>query len=208
MKLDEKTITLSILRKVGVEIGPGVKRLIPHREGVSPREFIRLPLDSFLEHNRRILAVEYRLRVLLTLGVLPESICVGVYLLLIDEALSVYEYTFPGDPRIRRALEVWVSWSRGEVNDEELIQIKRLAWFACEAAWGACMATTRGDSRRDGARAATLLRDVLDWLSIIQGPEILFQVKKIRSDPGWRRDVFDRAYLHICEKIPNQGVEN
>ena len=97
----------------------GLARFIPE-EGVSPSEFIRLPVEQLLTRAGRRLPEEINMELLLTEGILPAPILhhIGIFAAL--EVLPLFESYFPSDFRPRQAIEAKQAWLNRTVTDEDL----------------------------------------------------------------------------------------
>ena len=193
-----RKITLNSFRKAGIKINPGIKRMIPFRRGVSPWEFISLPIDPFLSPGGRISLIEYKLRILWGAGILPEKIRGEGIIITFDEMVRLFEANNPGDNRVRRILTFFTRKVRREpVGKSENREIKTLA------------RRVYNDSLRTKDGSPLIPNDNLTYniwllgggfLTVfeIQLPEFL---KEITSEREERERIFQIVYSSLCELI-------
>ena len=150
-------ITNETLRQVGVDpLVSGLGRFIPG-EGVTPAEFVRLPIEQLLDEAQdRLLSTFSSINrgaktgcdLLLSAGILPARILHLVSVYAAREVLPVFERVYPADSGPRKTIEIKERWLAGRASDQEMAAARTRAWSdfaACEvsddaarsAAWAA-----------------------------------------------------------------------
>ena len=120
-------ITLSTIKYAGVDpVRAGFARFIP-AEGLSPRDFLNLPLQPYLDHiSRTQSAAEISLRIFLSSGFITNSLLHETMLFMGRLALPVLESYYPNVDLPERAIELKAAWLlQGEVNLENIKDIHK-----------------------------------------------------------------------------------
>ena len=114
-------ITHETLQSVRIDpLESGLARFISGA-GISPLEFIRLPIEQSLDTVRKKQSAREIICDMLIQGnVLPDNILQKIALFAAREALVVFEGIDPEDKRMRRAIEIKERWLAGEAGDDEL----------------------------------------------------------------------------------------
>ena len=102
--------------------GEFLARFIPD-VGVTPLEFIRLPIEEYLSYNETALA-EIKMRILLEEGVLRENEIHKIGLETARVILPFWERIYPDETLPRAAIEAREKWLRGELSDDNMLSIQ------------------------------------------------------------------------------------
>ena len=134
-------ITYETLKRF--EIDPAkseLARFIPEG-GIEAQEFVRLPIEQTLqtiienaEEDYYFTVNELQYNILVSDGVLPDSIAHTIALYAAREVLPIFEKTYPRNTCPRQAIETKEMWLKGEANDEILTAAGTDARFASQSA--------------------------------------------------------------------------
>ena len=149
------------LQSAGIDpLKSGLARFIPE-EGVTPLEFLALPIEQLLENGlvdtpyETVAGTKYE--IFISEGILPEHILHEIALYAARRALPIFEKKHPDDNRPRKAIETKERWLKGEASDEELALARAAAWDATDSVSEAAAGTMASDAAGDAAEAAALV---------------------------------------------------
>ena len=186
-------ITLETLQDY-FQIQPGqstLERFIPG-EGLTPGEFIKLPIDTYLGQENESTLAAIKVYLLLFEGVLPDIVLnrIGIYAARL--VLPVYERTYPRDRRPRRAILAKIRLLRGRGNDAQLGEALAGAYAAYEElpeSWESFAARACWEAASEANRAY--------WVVRVAG-----QIQEaLHHDFDETGDAYERIYARLCYLI-------
>jgi hypothetical protein len=124
----------------------GYKKLVKHLGGVKAfGADTSFPVETILESN----GLDDTLWVLSrACGEKGKIICHGFACDAAERVLHLYEDKYPGDKRVRNAIDVKRKWIRGEASDEELCAAANTVYAAANAAAAVRTAASRAAEKK------------------------------------------------------------
>ena len=139
-------VTLKLFKSIGMDpCASGLERFIPQK-GISPLEFIRLPIEQHLSEARGNPPAREKVFLLTRRNILsPKQLhWLGVFAARL--VLPVYEKKFPDEELLRKAVETKERWLRGHATDLELERARIALWSTSWEARAALSASALNSS--------------------------------------------------------------
>ena len=192
-------VTWKHIEKCGINpVDAGLARFIPE-SGVTPLEFIRLPIEQIIKQEKPDKSLHKGLiNILVSKNVLPARVLHHIGLFTARELLPIYENELPDDSRLRRAIGIKERWikagmKRGK-NDKDLSAAIESAGAAYTDTWRSWR-TWSGISM-EARRAAEAIQKSLD-----KNPNQAASIAPGKVSARFHKKI----YAYLCELIETES---